>query len=159
MTAPTTTVRTQPSGIYNGIPDGFGAKIAFNAHPGLEIWEKKVKPYSMDGGDPVDQTTNWNTRVRTKSARVLFEFQAITVEAGYDPDSYSDLVGMMNAEQSITVTWRTGDKLDFYGALRKVEPSDMEDANKPMISLTIEFTNRDSTGAEVMPVYTAAAGT
>lgn len=160
MTAPTTTVRTQPAAPFNGMPDGFGAKIAFNRRPAIQIWEKKVKPYSIDGGDPVDQTTNWNVKVRTKSMRVLSEFQAIVVEAGYDSDCYDDIYnGLLNAEGSITVYWRSGAKLDFYGALRKIDPSDLEDANKPMLSLTIEFTNRDASGNEVAPVYTAVSGT
>lgn len=158
--APTTTVRVQPAAPFNGMPDGFGAKIAFNRRPAIQIWEKKMKMWSMDGGDPVDQSTNWNEKVRTKSTRVLTEFQAIVVEAGYDSDAYGDIYnGLMNAEGSITVYWRSGAKLDFYGALRKAEPSDLEDGNKPMISLTIEFTCRDANGLEVAPVYTAAAGT
>lgn len=159
-TPPTTTARTQPSGPFNGFSDGWGAKIAFNRRPSLQIWERKVKPYVADNGDPIDQSTNWNKQVLTFAPRILNKLDDITIEGGYDADCYSDIMnGLLGAEGSITVTWGSGDKLDFYGYLRKFEPSDLMQGDKPLATLTVTFTNRDSTGAEALPVYTAAAGT
>jgi hypothetical protein len=156
---PTTTVRTKPSGIFDGIPDGFGAKLAFNANPSLQVWEKKVKPLTVDGGDAVEQSTNWNANTRTFSARVLHKFDDITIEAGYNPDCYAGILALVNVEGSITVYWPTGDKLDFYGYLKKFEDSDLTESEKPMATLTIALTNRDADGNEVPPVYTAVSGT
>lgn len=158
MAAPTLVTRTTPTGYK--MPEGFRATIAFANAPGLNFWEKTVKPGGMDGGDPIDTTTQHNSRVMTQEPPTLIKHDTITSSGAFDPDSYSTVRGLINVNQSITVKWPTGATLTFYGWLRKVEWGDLKHKEQPEQTITVEVSNWDPVNrVEVEPVFVPAAGT
>lgn len=164
MAAPAPTVRVQPTGIY--LQDGFPTKITFSLNTSINLWEKTAKPPGVDGGDPVDTSTFWNTAWRTKAPRILKDLQEATFTAAYDPVVYTDAVALVNVRKSgnsaqvITYTFPDGSTLAFFGYLKQFEMNDLSDGEMPEATVTIVPTNYDPVNnVESAPVMTSVAGT
>lgn len=158
MAAPTPVTRTTPTGWK--MPDGYKTTIALANIPGINLWERTVKPPSIDGGDATDTTTMHNSVWRTKQPKTLKTMGESTTTVAYDPDVYSDIINQVNINQSITVRFPDNSKLTFWGYLQKFEPSDLKEGEMPEATATFVPTNWDSTlNVEAAPVFTAAAGT
>jgi len=153
MVAPSATSRTTPSGDL--LENGYQSLITIAADADIDLWEKSVQPPSMDGGDPIDVTTQHNTTYRTKAASALIDVGETTHTVGYDPAVYDQIIAILNTETTITITFPDGSTLAYYGFLRTFEPSDLSEGEFPEASITITPTNRDSSGTEEAPVYTA----
>jgi hypothetical protein len=152
----TTTARATPVG--NRLKRGFRILIAFAADPDVSIWEKTVKPPGVDGGEPVDTTTQHNVDVRTFAARVLKGITEGQSKVAYDPACYPQLIALINVETWMTVHFPDGSTVDFCGFLRTFVPAEAEEPTQPEATVTFTATNQDpDTGLEQLPVYTAAA--
>jgi len=157
MAAPTPTVRQTPGGIK--LDDGFSTKYTFAADPDLEIWEKSVTPPGYDGGDAIDTSTMWNTKLRTFNPRKLMTMTEGSFEGAYDPTCYTSILALINVETTVTVTFPDGSTVAFFGYLKTFKPNACEDGTQPTAACTIQPTNQDSSGAEQDPVVTSVAGT
>ena len=158
MAAPTTTVRQTPAGIR--LENGFPIKIAFAADPDVSFWEVDVQPPGVDGGDPIDTTTQHNTEWRTMAARTLKTLTQSQVSAAYDPNVYNNILSLINVETSVTVRFPDGSILDFWGYLKSFEPQEANEGTMPTAGIQIVPTNTDpSNGSEAAPVLTSVAGT
>ena len=158
MPAPTNTVRGTPAGIK--LKDGYQSLIAFNANPTVSFWEKQVTPPGLDGGEKVPQTTLQNSTFRTFASRGLYELSDVTVKAAYDPNLYTQIASLINSEGSISVKWKDGSTLDFFGYLQKFMPDALVEGTQPECTITIVCTNWDPVGkVEAGPVLTNVAGT
>lgn len=158
MAAPTITARTTPTGFE--LPEGYRVTIAFAAKPAVQLWEKSVKPFGIDGGDPIDFTTQHNTDVMTQRPPHLKKITEITFTAGYDPDAMTDLMAMVNNEDSITVHYPENSTHSFFGWLQKAEFSEMKVKEMPLGTFTVAVSNWDPVNkVEQKPVFTPAAGT
>lgn len=159
MTAPVTTARVAPTGLY--LIDGHSTKIAFARDSDISFWEKSPQPPGMDGGDPIDVTTMHNTTWRTMRPRSLTTLTELSITAAYDPVCYTDILNnLLNQEGSITVTFSDGSTLDFFGYLKTFEPNEVEEGEQPEASITIQPTNWDPVaGSEEAPVMTSVTGT
>lgn len=154
MTAPAPTARTTPGG--NAIIDGYQTLITFAADPDVSIWEKTVKPPGIDGGDKIDITTMHNEELRTFAARSLKTLTDGSSKVAYDAAFYEQAKSLVNVETAITITFRTGDTLVFYGYLQKFEADDLAEGSQPEATVSFVATNRDPvTGAEEDYVFTA----
>lgn len=154
----TSTTRQTPAGIK--LDDGFACKVAFARDPDVSLWEKAVKPPGIDGGDPIDTSTMFNTVYRTMASRSLKTLTPMNFKAAYDPAVYPQLIELINAEGAITVHFPDGSKLDFYGYLKSFEPDELVEGQQPEASVMIVPTNADPvTRAEVAAVMTSVAGT
>jgi hypothetical protein len=142
-----------PSG--KDLEDGFSTIITMANAANVAFWEQSVKPPGFDGGDLIPQTTMRNSVWRTFAPRKLKTLTAMTFKAAYDPKVIGDINNQMNINQLYTVTHSNGAKWSFYGVLNKFDPDEETEGNKPTASCTITPTNRDNTGAEVGPTYTA----
>ncbi len=157
MVAPAVTTRTAPVGIP--LENGYQILIAFSQDVDVSLWEKSVKPPGLDGGDPIDITTQWNETYRTQAARSLIKMTDGGMTVGYDPAVYPQIAAIINKEGAITINLPDGSSLSFYGALRTFEPNDQNDGTMPEATCAITVTNRDpTTGDEEAPVYTAPVG-
>ena len=160
MAAPTLTARTTPTGYQ--IPDGYRTTIACAAAPAFQIWEQTVKPGGLEAGEPINNTTMFNTRHRTKRAPKLMDYTPITGKGAYDPDILNnnqaeDLIGF---ETSFTIHYSTGDTRTFWGYYAKLDFDEMKEKELPMVTYEIVETDWDPVeNIEAGPVYAAAAGT
>ena len=155
--APTPTARVDPAGIK--LEDGYRSLITIAADTNVEFWEKSITPPGLDGGDPIDTTTMHNDVYRTMAPRGLKTMTPVTVVAAYDPIVYSSVLPLIDVETTITITWRDGTTLAFYGFIQKFEQGELVEGELPEITLTIVPTNADpTTGAEEAAVLTNVPG-
>lgn len=159
MGTPATTTRVTPTGLV--MENGFGALVAFERDPDVFIWEKEVTPNTLDGGDPIDISTNHNVTGRTKAARVLVDFGEISLSGSYDPVLENQIrSNLVNRNGAITLHYPDGSTYDFFGYLRTFERGAMNEEGQPETTFTIVITNIDpSDGSESLPVLTEVAGT
>jgi|SRR6185503_17184699 len=158
MSAPVATPRGAPSGIK--LKEGHAIKHTFGRNATIELWEKGVKPPSVDGGEPVDQTTQHNVTYETMAPRTLIKNGPVTFKCAYDPSIYTTIMNHVNVEDTCTETFPDGSTLAYFGFLQKFEPDDVEIGKQPEATVTIIVTNWDYVGkVEAGPVMTSVAGT
>lgn len=158
MGTPTTTARQDPNGIR--LTNGWRALFTFENDPDLSIWEIEVQPPGLDGGEPVDTSTQHNDVYETMEPRSLTKMTPMNFVAAYDPAAYPQLRNQLNVPQSITKTFPNGDTLDFFGYLQKFEPAALVNGTMPRANGTIIPTMTDpDDGTEAAFVYTEASGT
>ena len=158
MAAPTVTARQVPVGIP--YKDGFPTTIAFALDPDISFWEISVTPPAIEGGDPIDQTTMHNTTWRTQAPRSLASLEELSLTVAYDERCYDQILAILNENGAITVHFPDGATLAFYGYLKRFEPQENQEGERPTANITITPTNWDpDNNVEEGPVLTAAAGT
>ena len=158
MAAPTPGTRLEPIG--ERLKRGYRILINIQGDENINFWEMTVKPPGLDGGPPIDTTTQWNDVYRTMVPEALVTMTDMTFKAAYDPEVYDSVVATINKERIITVPFPDTSSICFYGFLQKFEPSDASEKEMPTSSVTITPTNQDpNTGDEEPPVYTPPTGT
>ena len=156
MAAPSPTTRSTPFGRM--LEDGYQSLITFSLKPDIAIWEKAVGPGGIDGGEKIDVTTQHNRYRRTYGARSLWDKTDSENTCAYDPNNFNDIRGMINQEQTITITYPNGDTEADFGVLQKFERNQLQEGEFPEASFTIFFTGKDSSGTEQVPVVTPLSG-
>lgn len=158
MAAPTPGTRIAPGGIK--LKDGFSTVITFSGDTDVSIWEKSVKPPGIDGGDAIEQTTMHNTNWRTMAPRQLKTLTEFSVTGAYDPAVYTQILNLINVENTITVRFPDGSTLAFYGFLKTLEFADLVEGTQPEVTATVVPTNFDPVNhVEAAPVLASVAGT
>lgn len=157
MTAPSPTTRVTPNGIK--LDDGYRTLITFARAPDIAFWEKTVKPPGLDGGDPINTTTMWNTRWRTMKTRQLITMSEGTAKVAYDPKLYTTILSILNQPDTVTYRFPDGSTVAVYAALQKFEPDDLEEGSQPEATITILMMNQDADGVETDPAVAEVAGT
>jgi hypothetical protein len=158
MAAPSATTRATPAGIP--LQDGYQSLVTFANDTDISFWEKSVTPPAMEGGDPVNTTTMHNSAWFTKAPRALTDLEPMTLTAAYDPDAYNQILAIINERTTVTVKFKDGSTLAFYGYLQRFEPGELVEGTQPECTITLVPTNWDPTNnVEAAPVLTSAAGT
>lgn len=158
MAAPSPTARGTPSGIM--LREGFHAKITLGSLGTISFWEKLVDLPGLDGGPPIDQTTQFNVAYRTRWPRTLIDVTPITIpDAAFDPNVYNQILSYINRNDTITVSFADGSTIAFWGYLQSFKPNPMREGEQPTCSVTFIPTNLDNSYAEQGPVITSVAGT
>lgn len=158
MSAPTATVRGTPAGIK--LKEGFRIKHTFARNTTLSVWEIGVAAPGIDGGEPVEQTTQHNVDWETMAPRQLKKLTSFTFTAAFDPDVYNQLLLLINAEDTCTETFPDGSTLAYFGYLQKADIDTLERGKQPTMSITVCPTNFDPVGkVEAGPVLTSVSGT
>lgn len=158
MAAPTATARGTPAGI--ALREGFVCKLTCEANTTISFWEKTVDLPGLDGGPVIDQTTQFNSRVRTKWPRTLIDVTPITLpDAAYDPNLYNQILSIINTNTVWTARLADGSTIAFWGTLNAFKPAPVREGEQPTCSLTITPTNMDNSYTEQVPVVTSVAGT
>lgn len=139
---------------------GFATKIAMENVPDIALWEKGTTPIGAEGGEPIDQTTFWNTDVFTKSPRELIDFTPAQVRVAYDPAVLDDILAQINVAQTITLIFNSGQTWSFFGYLKSFTPAENQMGVQPEAVAVFVPTNADpSTAAETVPNYNVGTGT
>ncbi len=158
MAAPVPSTRQTPVGIK--LKDGYSSLVTFATDPDVSLWEKRITPPGIDGGEAIEQTTMHNTAWRTFAPRGLKTLTEFTFTAAYDPDAINQLYALVNVETTVTVRFPDGSTLAFYGYLQKMEPEELTEGEQPELTVTVTPTNFDHVNkVEAAPVLTSVAGT
>lgn len=158
MANPTPATRQTPSG--RPLKDGYQSLITFAADPDMALWEKRVKPPGIDGGDKIEQTTMHNTAWRTFAARSLKTLTDGSFKFAYTPRSLDGVEDAINREDSITYEFASGGSVIFFGYLQKIELDEMEEGKQPEGTATIVATNWDPVNdVEAGPIFIGPTGT
>lgn len=159
MAAPATTARVTPAGIR--LRDGFPSKIAFAKDSDVSFWEITVKPPGLDGGDAIDIDTMFNTTYSMRAEQALIMLTEGQVEAAYDPNVINNIISnLINQNGSITIHFKDGSTLDFFGYLRTFDPQPLQKGQMPRATIAFTPTNYDPVNnVEAGPVLTSVAGT
>lgn len=134
--------RTTPGGTM--LKDGYSTKIGFEDDLDIEFWEKTVTPGGYDGGDPIDITTMWNSAVRTKASRTLYDSTDGSAVVAYDPIAIESIKSIINVESIITYSFPDGSTDSRYGYLRSFEPNELAEGSHPEATVSIVHTNRNA---------------
>lgn len=159
MTAPSPTARGTPSGLQ--LENSHPVFVTLGKDPTIGFWEKELQPPGYEGGDPIDRTTQFNTKFRTKAPRYLIDVTNMKGKAAFDPLVYVNVKSAINRKDTITKTFADGSTICFYGYLKSFIPANEPgDGTQPEADFEIVPTNVDPvTGAEESPVETNVAGT
>ena len=158
MAAPTPSVRATPGGIK--LPDGYQCLVTFTADTDFSVWEKTTTPPPLEGGDPIDQTTQHNVDYMTKFPQQLIDVGEATFTAAYDPASYTQALALINVQTVVTYTFYDGSTLCFYGYLKTFAPGTQQRGTQPEATITVVCTNWDYVNkVEAAPVLTSVSGT
>lgn len=158
MAAPAEISRTEPAGFK--LEDGHQALIAFQVNADAMFWELEVQPPIIDGGDPIETTTQHNAALRTFSPQSLYTLEPHTVRVAYDPCINDEIIdGMVNMNDSITVHYPDGSTFSFWGYLKRFEPDPMVRGEMPTATITVVPTNYDPYNCVEAPPVIVCAGT
>lgn len=149
-----TTTRLTPVGTF--LDDGFSSKIAFAGDPDLSFWEKTLKPFGLDAGEPIDTTTMWNVTWRTMVLRQLKTGTPISGTAAYDPAILDQLVALVGLNGWVTILHPNGDTWDVPAGLKSFEPPAYTEGEFPIATFELT-TTMTLAGVETDPVWTAAS--
>jgi hypothetical protein len=143
MANPSVIARTIPTGYK--LPEGFKATIAFSLKPALNIWEVDV-PLPGAEATVINTTTQFNTKWQTKWLSALVDSAEVSGVAGWDPDSYDDLIFLTGAQGgSWSAHLPEGTTVNCWGGLRAFQPQPMKSGQFPTINFTLINTNWDPT--------------
>jgi hypothetical protein len=165
MAAPAATVRTDPGGIM--MENGYRTLITHSLDPDLSIWEIEVGSAGLDGGEPIDTTTQHNDVYRTRSPRALISYEPFDVKFAYEAGvQKSQLETLINKKRSginasvITETLPDGSTLAYYGFFQKVSFDPKVEGELPTGTLTVVPTNFDPVNrVEAGPTLVEVEGT
>lgn len=135
------------------IDDGFSTTISFANDPTVLFYEKTVTPPGLQGGGANDTTTMRNTTWRTMAPKKLKSMGEGSAKVSYDPAVYSDVIGMINDNQLITIEFPDGSSVAFYGWLDEFTPDEIQEGSQPTATIKIITSNQTDGGVETAPVY------
>lgn len=158
---PAHTSRVTPAGFK--MPEGFKALFAMAQKPSIQLWERDLTPLGIDGGEPIDTTTQFNSAWYTMAFRKLKKGEPLEIVCAYDPDVYNDIITYINWNQGLTFWFPSGDSIDFWGAMTKFSPQQLKIGEFPLANVTIVPSMTDDSNptnvVESAPVYHTAPGT
>ena len=139
------------------LDDGHQTLISFADDPTVLFWEKTVTPPGVDGGGENDVSIMANTTWRTKAPKSLKSLSNAAMTVAYDPESYPEIIALVNSNNLITVTFPDGDTLAFWGWLNSFTPGELQEGEQPTAEIEIVASNQNASLAETAPVHTPAA--
>jgi hypothetical protein len=101
-----------------------------------------------------------NSTYRTFAPRQLATLTEITITAAYDPILYTEILALINQEDTFTITFPDGSTVAFYGYIRSFDPQDCVEGTQPEATIVIQPTNWDpANNVEAGPAVAEVAGT
>ena len=145
----------------NVLTDGFPTIFGFGENPddpidttmGIEMCEKRIKPFGIDGGGPNDTTCMRNTRWRTRQGKKLVTLTDLSLTVSYDPVVYDSIASYIQTNQYMFLGWPDGSLVHFWGFVDTFEPHEITEGSQPEADMKVCPTNTDDLGQEVGPEY------
>lgn len=142
MADPSGTNRVTPTNAP--LRDGFSTKVVLGDNSNIDLWEISVQPPGVDGEDPIDTSTMFNTVWRTFKERSLKTLTEITFTAAYAPSAYTEIIAAINNPDTITVVFPDGSYVAFFGYLKSFVPDQNSEGERPTAQCTIQPTQWDA---------------
>jgi hypothetical protein len=117
--------------------DGQGTLIEFASDPTVLFEEVSVTPPSIEGGGEINITNHNNTTFRTKAPKTLVEVGPSSLTVQYDPATLPEILGLVNVNTLITLTFPDGSTWKFFGWLDSFTPGEQVDGEQPTAEITI----------------------
>lgn len=133
------------------LDDGYSSRITFAGYS-FTLYEKSVKPPSIEGGGAIDTTTMHNSVWRTKAPKSLKTMGNVTFRAAYDNSVQSDIQTAVNDNVLITVKWPDDTFIQFYGFIDVFDPAELVEGEQPEANVTVIPTLQTDAGVETLPV-------
>lgn len=151
--APTVTARTAPAGFK--LEDGYQSLIAFSGNADAIFFEIEVGQPGVDGGEPINTTTQHNVLYRTFAPRALSTLTPYQVKVAYDPCLTQEALNqMINEPDAITTHYPDSSTGAHWGYLQKIDYDPLVEGTMPTATLTIVPTNWDPVNCvEAGPVF------
>lgn len=159
MAAPPTTARLTPTGYKT--PEGYKSTIALTGYPGLDFWEMDPKPPDMDGGEPIDTSTQHNERYHTFASRTLIRVGIAASKCAFDPDIMGTIPVIINDRSgAFTIRFPTNATWAHWGFVRRFNINPLKEGEFPQADMELCSTCWDPVNrVEAGPSFSAAAGT
>lgn len=135
------------------LEEGYQCLYEFSQNPALKIYQIEVTPPSLDGGGPIDETTQHNEEVTTQSPKTLKRIGQAKITCGYEGLTFSEVWALLNQNGVITCTFPDGKGFEQWGWIDKFTPTGMSEGNRPTAEVIIEWSNHDDNGVEVPPTF------
>ena len=153
--------RSAPLGTM--LTNGYQSLIAISNNTEISFWEKTVQPVGLDGGEPIDVTTQHNTTIKTKAPQALPELTASSITAAFDPIVLNHILAagvgneILNHNQLISHHMPDTSQWDTYGFFRSFIPAAFANGTHPEATIVIEYTGLSDAvpSVETMPLYIA----
>ena len=136
--------------------DGFGTRIDVTAGASHTFFETAVTPMGFEGDDPVEQTSNANTRYRSLAPGALVTKSAATATVYYEKDKVAAIVADLQVLGSIQVTFEDGSDFTDTGWMQSFVPDEQAGGDRPTATLTIAWEGETAAGVDEL-VYTPEA--
>jgi hypothetical protein len=143
-----------PSPSGTRLTDAFPTLITLLNAPSAPLWEVNVTPSGWDAGGPNDTTTMRNVRYRTRQPKKLITATPVSFTAQFDPAYKTSLVAQVGVLQQIEVKHPDNSKDSVWGWLDKINEGARREGEPPTVTVTLENSNQDTSGAEQAPVHT-----
>ena len=116
---------------------------------GIEFYEKRVKPPSLDGRAKIDTSGMRNQNFITSWPRALRESGDATLVVAWDPAYWNRVRllingGMGNAGRGprlMLLRFPDGQSMQFYATINKFEPNEHVEGEQPTANMTITIHN------------------
>ena len=152
------TARQDPGGIY--LKNGWKSLITLASLPTLEIWEINMAAPGIDGGEPIDITTQHTDTLVQREPNSLIDITPFDVECAFDPIIYTRALTYINKKDTITDRFPDGTTLAFYGWFQRFSSPRLSRGVLPTMTLTVCPANaHPTTGAEEAFTLTNVSGT
>ena len=158
MAAPTPTARVTPTG--RKLKNGYRSTWTFSLDTDAALFEISITLGGGDAGDPIDQTTMWNTDYMTAAPQELIETGPTNITGAFDPDFITSLNSMIGVEQTGTLTWKDGSTYANYGWVNSWTFGELINGTMPRITVVWHNSNYDNTNnVEAGPALASVTGT
>jgi hypothetical protein len=117
--------------------DGHGIRIVF-VNGGVTVYEKNVTPGGIEGGDPIDITTNDNTSLRSFAPRTLATETPINLEVTYNQTDKAALEALANTSDDIRTEYPDNTTELTSGWIRSVIANQATSGEQPTANLVVE---------------------
>lgn len=118
--------------------DGGGIRVVF-VNQGISVYEKNVTPGGVEGGDPIDITTNDNTSQRSFAPPRLTSPTPTNLEVTYDETDLAALEAAVDQSDTIRIEWPDDTTRAKVGWLRSVTPNQATEGEQPTAALVVEY--------------------
>jgi len=118
--------------------DGYNIRISL-VNQGITLYEKNVTPPGVEGGDPINITTNDNGDFMSFAPRSRKQRTAAQAEVTYDDTDLDALEAAVDQSDDILVVWPDDTtKLDS-GWVRSVIANQTQEGEQPTANITFEY--------------------
>jgi len=118
--------------------DGLGIRIVL-VNQALVFYEKDVTPSGLEGGDPINITTNDNTAQHTQAARTLSIPTQASATVTYDVSDEAAYFAAVDVSDDVRTDYPDDTTTLEAGWLRSFIPNQTQEGEQPTAAVVFEF--------------------